>query len=109
MGKNAATYPYFIGIGGELMKISSSMNWRFDMASDKYPLSQESIKRLEKDFTYHPPKEDQINRYQLLRDKFKEMAALIIANTPMSREQSLAMTNLETASFYANAAIARNE
>ncbi|MGP3782344.1 Acb2/Tad1 domain-containing protein [Paenibacillus sp. 1A_MP2] len=37
------------------------------------------------------------------------MAELIDEQTPKSREQSLAMTNLEQAVFWANAAIARNE
>jgi len=37
------------------------------------------------------------------------LAIDIIQNTPPSREQSLAITHLEEAIFYANAAIARNE
>lgn len=39
----------------------------------------------------------------------KELAYMICQNTPTSREQSLALTNLEQAIFWANAAIARNE
>jgi hypothetical protein len=65
--------------------------------------------RIENDFTYHPPKEGQAERYIALRDKAKEFALLIIELTPVSREQSLALTNLEYASMMANAAIARNE
>ena len=60
-------------------------------------------------FTYHPPKDGQPQRYGILRDSAKNLALLILSETPPSREQSLALTHLENAIFYANAAIARNE
>ena len=65
--------------------------------------------RLDRDFTYHAPKGDQQECYVALRAKAKELAELIVASTPASREQSIALTELETAVFWANAAIARNE
>lgn len=65
--------------------------------------------RIENDFTYHAPKGDQAERYVKLREKAKEYALLIVELTPASREQSLALTHLENATFYANASIARNE
>jgi hypothetical protein len=65
--------------------------------------------RIERDFTYHAPKPGQQERYQALREKAKELALLIVELTPASREQSLALTQLEYASMMANAAIARNE
>lgn len=65
--------------------------------------------RIERDFTYHAPKPGQQERYQALREKAKELALLIVELTPTSREQSLALTQLEYASMMANAAIARNE
>ena len=64
---------------------------------------------LENNFIYHAPKGDQTERYQTLRDKARELAELINELTPASREQSVAFTQLETAMFWANAAIARNE
>lgn len=60
-------------------------------------------------FIYHAPKGDQVERYQLLRDAGLGLAALIVHNSPPSREQSLALTKLEEALFWANAGIARNE
>jgi len=60
-------------------------------------------------FTYHAPKDDQPERYIFLRDEAKKLAVNIVKNTPPSREQSLAITHLEEAIFYANAAIARHE
>ena len=60
-------------------------------------------------FTYHTPKDDQPERYTAIRAKAKELALLIVGETPLGREQSLAMTNLEQAVSWANAAIARGE
>lgn len=64
---------------------------------------------IEKRFTYHPPKDDQPERYVLLRNLACEFAHNIVDNTPESREQSLAITKLEEAVMWANASIARNE
>lgn len=60
-------------------------------------------------FTHHPPKGDQAVRYAEIRRRGGELAALIVSMSPLSREQSLALTNLEQAVMWANAAIARNE
>lgn len=70
---------------------------------------QELLQRIENDFMYHPPKENQSARYDAIRDKALKFAYFIVASTPQSREQSLALTHLEEAVFFANAAIARNE
>jgi hypothetical protein len=65
---------------------------------------------LEKRFTYHPPKDgDQVARYEQIRRWGFECARYITEATPDSREQSLALTKLEEAIMWANAAIARNE
>lgn len=64
---------------------------------------------LTKRFTYHPPKNNQPERYVGLRGAAKGLAELIVELTPKSREQSLALTKLEEAIFWANASIARNE
>lgn len=64
---------------------------------------------IENNFSYHSPKEGQPAKYEAIRAKAKELAYLIDEQTPKSREQSLALTNLEQAVFWANAAVARNE
>lgn len=64
---------------------------------------------LERRFTHHPPKGNQATRYELIRDQAHNLAALINDNAPDSREKSLAITSLEEAVMWANAAIARNE
>lgn len=60
-------------------------------------------------FTYHAPKQDQPKRYNELRLMAIELARMIDANCPDSREKSLAITNLEQSVMWANASIARNE
>lgn len=60
-------------------------------------------------FTYHAPFDDQPERYAAIRLKAYELGVLITESCPSSRERSLALTNLEQAAFWANAAIARNE
>lgn len=74
-----------------------------------YPISPEQESELNKRFTYHAPKDDQIPRYGELRSQGRQLATHIIAKTPPGREQALALTKLEEAIFWANAAIARGE
>ena len=68
-----------------------------------------NIPDIEKRFTYHAPKEGQPERYSHLRGEFKALAYIIETMCPDSRERSLALTKLEEAVMWANAAIARNE
>ena len=60
-------------------------------------------------FTYHAPKEGQAAKYEQLRAAAKGLAQLIMDLTPQSREQSVAVTNVQQAVMWANAAIAINE
>lgn len=65
--------------------------------------------RIENNFKYHPPKDDQPQRYEMIREAARHFAHVINGCTPSSREQSLAFTALEEVVMQANAAIARNE
>jgi hypothetical protein len=65
--------------------------------------------RIENNFKYHSPKDDQPQRYEEIREAAKNLANVINRNTPASREQSVAFTQLEDVVMWANAAIARNE
>jgi hypothetical protein len=60
-------------------------------------------------FIYHPPKDGQADRYIAIREEAHRLAAKLNKWVPDSREKSLAMTHLEDAVMWANAAIARNE
>lgn len=64
---------------------------------------------VKKRFSHHPPKGDQAVRYSLIRANVREVANFINETCPDSREKSLAITHLEEAVMWANAAIARNE
>lgn len=75
----------------------------------KYQIDPKMQARLDNDFQYHSPKDDQPARYVTIRDKAKELAITICENTPPSREQSVALTELDHVVMIANAAIARNE
>jgi len=75
----------------------------------EYVIPEAMRKRLENDFTHHPPKGDQAARYVKIRNMAKELAFFICAKTPPGREQSAALSHLEQAVFLANAAIARGE
>lgn len=60
-------------------------------------------------FTYHAPFGDQADRYVAIREAAKWFAELIVKSTPVSREQSLALTKLQESVMWANASIAVNE
>ena len=64
---------------------------------------------LMKNFTYHPPKEGQPEKYAAIRAKAHELAELMQTSCPQSRELSLALTKAEESVMWANASIARNE
>ncbi len=60
-------------------------------------------------FTYHAAHSDQPERYLRIRATALAFAEVLDNTCPDSRELSLALTNLEQAVMWANAAIARNE
>jgi len=67
------------------------------------------LDRVENDFTYHAPNEDQIARMHVIREQSKTLAFLIVEHCPIGREQGTALTLLEQVSMQANAAIAREQ
>lgn len=75
----------------------------------KYPLNFEGVQYLQKLFTYHAPMPGQPERYAFIRQTALQFAIHIKSQTPVSREQSLALTKLEEVVMWANAAIARGE
>jgi hypothetical protein len=60
-------------------------------------------------FTYHPPTQDQVERYQLLREAGKALAASILHCTSPGADQSAAIRKVREAVMTANAAIACGE
>lgn len=82
---------------------------RYRVSGPTYQIDEDTAGDLRNRFTHHPPQPGQITRYVDIRDHAHELALRIVEETPKSREQALALTNLEQAVFWANAAIARNE
>jgi hypothetical protein len=63
---------------------------------------------LDNRFTYHsPPDEERILAHENIRTALCETAKYIVARVPAGREASLAITKLEEAMYWANAALAR--
>ncbi len=60
-------------------------------------------------FTYHAPQGDQVERYQQIRNRAHELALFLNYKVEDCRELSLAITHLEQAVMWANAAIARHK
>ena len=58
-------------------------------------------------FNYHPPSPDRALIHDAIRGELQEVAQTILDSLPAGREQSLAVTKLEEAMFWANAALAR--
>lgn len=62
---------------------------------------------LDNRFDYHRPTDSLANRHQVVRDATKQLAQTFVDMLPEGREKSLAITKLEEAMFWGNAAIAR--
>ena len=60
-------------------------------------------------FRYHAPGEEIARRHEQVRETCLQAALRLESLTPRGREQSLAITKLEEAMMWANAAIARNQ
>lgn len=58
-------------------------------------------------FHYHSPGEFGLRRMKDIRQQAELFANMIRIEVPPGREQALALTNLEQATFWANAGIAR--
>lgn len=64
---------------------------------------------LARDFTYHPPKEGQPERYDEIRAAGRDFAEIIVGECPTSAERTTAIAKVQEAVMWANASIARNE
>jgi hypothetical protein len=79
------------------------------MTIPKYQIGDKLKADLVSRFMYHAPSGDQPERYGRIRDEIFKVAILICSNAPDSRERATALTHLDAAMMFANAAIARNE
>ncbi|ANA87084.1 hypothetical protein SEA_SWITZERLAND_51 [Gordonia phage Switzerland] len=74
-----------------------------------YYHTSESIKDIDNRFKFHPATtEEKRNEHTSVRTQIKHVAEMFDSWIPNGREKALAITKLEEAMFWANAAIARN-
>lgn len=64
---------------------------------------------LKRIFTYHPPKDDQPERYESIRAQALQLARCIDDYVPDCEERDLAIQKVREAVMWANAGIACNE
>jgi len=84
-------------------ELDFEMDYGPSEAMHRLALGAELIKR----FTYHAPRQEQVEIYENLRAGGRELAVSIAEVTPICREQTIALQKIEEAIFWANAAIAR--
>lgn len=65
--------------------------------------------RIDHDFTYHAPDGEKAQKHEGLRAAAKSFALVIADFCPEGRERSVALTKIEEAVMWANAALARSE
>lgn len=64
---------------------------------------------IKKEYAYQKPSAEGLAKITFLREEFSALDATIRANTPASREQSLALTKLEEMAMWAIKAVVHNE
>jgi hypothetical protein len=74
-----------------------------------HPVHPDTATEIERRFRFHKSTDEQLARHERIRDLALAYAKELVQLCPPSRELSLALTHLETAVMFANAAIARNE
>lgn len=62
--------------------------------------------KLDDIFSYHAPKDSQPTQYANIREGAKAFARVIVANTPASADQTVAIRKIREAVHIANASIA---
>jgi hypothetical protein len=67
-----------------------------------------SLDSLTHRYSYHQPNAAQVEQYRALRTAALHFAQVIVEECPSSPERSTALTSLDAAVMFANAAIARN-
>lgn len=75
----------------------------------KYQMDQETVSRLDRNFTFKSPQGDQVQRIQGLCQAARNFAAMIQGNCPHSLERALAFQKLEEVISLAVSSIVRNE
>lgn len=65
------------------------------------------LDRIRNDFAYHQPTGGKVAKHQQVREACYQAAQELVSVCPEGRELSTALTHLESAMMFANAALAR--
>ena len=75
-------------------------------------MNEDKLRRMDShvhNCTYHPPTAEETKaHHEAIRQMAIKAGESIMSHTPLGREQSVALTKIEEAMFWANAGIARN-
>lgn len=71
------------------------------------PIPYLPVYDLDNIYSYHKPSQSDITRHAAIRDAASAFAGVVLSNAGSGRERSLALTQIEQAMFWANAAVAR--
>ena len=69
-------------------------------------LSEQEEQRIEYLFTYHPPKDDQPQKYEAIRGAAKEFGLILLRNTVPGADQEAMIRQLRETVMTANASVA---
>lgn len=64
---------------------------------------------MEKMYTYHKPSEEGIEKIAKLRKAFSDLHDVVKATCPVTREQAVALTNLEQSAMWAIKSVVYND
>lgn len=79
------------------------------MAKKIYVPSNQITDQISKTYASYSPTESQNDKFADLADAFEDLALEVSKLTPPSREQSIVLTKLEEAYFFAISSIMKNE
>lgn len=78
------------------------------MRKNEGPTYDQLVARLKADYTHSPPDAERAKHHEFVNDTMLDVVLKMAAHTPISREQSVAFTQLELATRELHAALARN-
>jgi hypothetical protein len=96
----------FVRLYYDRMRGGSAMGNALNNVKKMYPIDAAKLLEVKEQFTYHAPAEDQLPRYNALREEGFHLALVIMRLTPPGADQSAALRKLRECMMTANAAIA---
>lgn len=96
----------FVRMYHERIRGESPMSRAINDVKKLYTIDAAKLLEVKEQFTYHAPHEDQLPRYNALREEGFHLALVILRLTPPGADQSAALRKLRECLMTANASIA---